>query len=397
MKNKKTIHVLAKYFYPVTGGTILNLMNTYSSFARDDWEIVVHTTKSTLTQKDFLPERGEYRDMEIYRYNHMRYNLIPFVQQIKYGERKIICLHGCDIFPHYYTYAYFLLLEIIRKKRNLLIFSPHGLFNLALARNASSKVKIKKIIDYTIGVFLINRTVDGIRAVSNWEKELLISAGIRPSLITVITNGLEKEALTDSSKLASEQIKMKINELGRYIIQVGRIDRNKNYETPIKAIRFLPDDVKFAIVGGDHSTIYKRELIDLIKQRGLKDRVIFLGIIKGADKYLLMKKAEMMVHMSRVEGFCNAVHEGMSQGLVCIVSRNTAVEDLIADGVNGYSLDPDDYVGLAEKINFVLKNKHSPKILKMQNRNKDFATGHSWENVAKKVEQFYLTKFKYEK
>ncbi|OGD99371.1 hypothetical protein A3B54_04525 [Candidatus Curtissbacteria bacterium RIFCSPLOWO2_01_FULL_42_50] len=93
--------------------------------------------------------------------------------------------------------------------------------------------------------------------------------------------------------------------------------------------------------------------------------------------------------MSKLEGFCNAVHEGISQGLVCIVSNTTALPYLIKDGVNGYCLAPNDFKAVAEKIKFVLKNKNSTKILEMEKRNKDFAAGHSWQNVAQEVEDFY--------
>ncbi len=44
----------------------------------------------------------------------------------------------------------------------------------------------------------------------------------------------------------------------------------------------------------------------------------------------------MMVHMAIWESFCNVVHEGMSQGLVCIVADNTALPYLIKNGVHGW-------------------------------------------------------------
>ena len=235
-------------------------------------------------------------------------------------------------------------------------------------------MKFKKIIDYTLGIFLINHSVDGLRAVSNWEKQLLINAKIKPNLIKVIPNGLPEEAFSNTKDYSSENIKNKTKNLKKYLTQVARIDRTKNFEVVIKALKLIPKNIKFLIVGPDHIASYKKELLKLIKQLGLEERVIFMGTVKGTDKYLLMKNSEMMVHMARVEGFCNAVHEGMSQGLVCIVSNNTALPELITNKVNGYCLDVNDSKGLARKINYVLENKNDSVIKDMKMKNQPPAT-----------------------
>jgi len=172
-------------------------------------------------------------------------------------------------------------------------------------------------------------------------------------------------------------------------LQIGRIHTIKNFETTIKALAKLPKDIKFVIAGPVGEPDYKAGLEALIKELGLQDRVIFFGTVFGAEKYYLIKNAQMMVHMAIWESYCNVVHEGMSQGLVCVVADNTALPLLIKDGVNGYCLPAKDVNRLADKIQFVLDNESSPEIKAIKKTNKESVKAHSWSNVAKKMEAWY--------
>jgi glycosyltransferase involved in cell wall biosynthesis len=93
--------------------------------------------------------------------------------------------------------------------------------------------------------------------------------------------------------------------------------------------------------------------------------------------------------MASWESYCNAVHESMSQGCVCIVAKDTALEELIQDSVNGYAVPVSDAEGVAEKIRFILRNKESESIAAIRKQNIDFTVGHSWDDLARRVEAFY--------
>ena len=97
-----------------------------------------------------------------------------------------------------------------------------------------------------------------------------------------------------------------------------------------------------------------------------------------------------MVHMAIWESFCNVVHEGMSQGLVCLVANNTALPLLIKNGINGYCVETKDHKTLAKKINYVLENKNHQVVRDMCKRNKKFGLEESWTSVAEKMNMMYL-------
>lgn len=388
MKNKKLkIDVVNRYFYPVTAGIETCLLETYPRLKQIGWDVTIHVSQSTLTQKNCLPRTDNVKNIPILRYPLGKFGFFP---KIDWANTDIVSLNNFDVFPHFQILVFCLFLKLLGKKKFALILAPHGGFTPEWSIFSKIQTYIKKTYHFTLGTMLINLVVDKIQAVSEWENREIISHGVNPNLIKVINNGVEHEAFVNLEKLASKKIKSVVSENKPYIIQIGRIHPIKNYETTIKALAKLPKNLNYLIVGPEQNKEYKLQLEKLIKKLDLSNQVKFLGVVKGVDKYYLLKQAEMMVHMATWEAYCNTVHEGMSQGLVCIVSKDTALEDLIVNGVNGYCLYFDDYEGLARKIEFVLKNKNSAEILEMKKRNKDFAASHSWQNAAEKIERFYL-------
>lgn len=389
LKSKKTIHVFTRYFYPVVAGMEINILNTYSNFVKKGWDVTIHTTKDMPYEKNILPEKEIINKMTIKRYARESYPFRVLRGEI-YKNGNLLVLHDLDISGQILIYIKTLLLKLLGFKKYSFIFSSHGLFNYGSNVYPEVKIKIRIFIQNTVGVFLINKCVDSIRVVSNFEKKGLIKAGIKASLITVIANGLEKEAFMDVERVKSEEVKSNVKKNGNYIIQVGRIDRVKNYEVVIRALEKLPNEIKYIIIGDESDYGYKKELLTLIKDLDLENRVIFLGVIRGLDKYYFMKHALAMVHLSRAEGFGNSVNEALSQGTICIVSKDTALTEFVRDNINGFHVQMDDYEDLVKKIMFIYKNKNSSFIRNMGRRDKKTFLDNSWSDIAEKVESFYL-------
>jgi glycosyltransferase involved in cell wall biosynthesis len=386
MKKKLVLHAVVKYFYPVAAGIETNMLETYSVLAKRGWDITIHTSKDTLTEKNALPDYEEIRGLKVKRYP---FGLFGFWPEIDWNSQSLICLHNFNVFPQSQIIVNKIIRKLLGQKSPNIVLIPHGgytpdwlIFNPLMAT-------AKKIYHKTIGALLINHGVDTIRAVSAWERKEIESYGVKPNLVTVITNGIEDEAYTDVDKLASDAIKKKVNEYGKYIIQIGRIYGIKNYETTIRALVTVPKDIKFVIVGPVGDVNYLKELQNLIKELNLEGRVCFHGVVRGVDKYYLIKHAQLMVHMARWESFCNAVHEGMSQGIVCIVANNTALPLIVKNGVNGYLTETNDSVGLSKKINSVLETLESKEIKSIRQTNKASSLEESWSNVAIRLDKLY--------
>lgn len=386
---KLNVHVITKYFYPVAAGIETNILETYSMLA-NKWNITLHTSADEYTKKNSLPKSEVIRGLQVKRYPFIN-ELLGYLGDIEWEQADIIALHNFNV----YFWRYFVLAiyhKLIGKKKYRLILTPHGGFCPEWTMFPFFQRIFKRSYHRLIGSLLINYVADEVRAVSSWEKAEMIKLGIKKNLITTITNGLENEAFMDINRLATPKVKQFVKELGPYIIQVGRIYPIKNYETVIRALPSIPK-VKYLIIGQVEKSVrygnYQQSLIDLATELGVADRLVFGGVHRGVDKYYLIKHAQLMVHMAIWESFCNVVHEGMSQGLVCIVANNTALPFLIKEKVNGYLVNTFDSVALAKKINFVLTNKDSKEVVSIKNNNADSSENESWSSVSTKMEQFY--------
>lgn len=376
------LDVVAKYFLPVVAGIEVNILETYSVLAQKGWDVTIHTSKDEYLKKGHLPNTDKIRGMKIKRYPFRWYGFFP---EIKWDKEGIVALHNFDIFPHLHLLIAALFLKPIGLKKIKLVLTPHGGFNPEWSVFDPLSAFVKRAYTYSLGAWLIGAVVDAVRAVSEWEKAEMIRYGVSPSKITVISNGLEDEAFQDIDKLASRQIKYQVQKLGRYLIQIGRVYPIKNYETPIRALPSLPEDVKFVIVGpAEKNMNYQNSLIKLARDLGVGDRVIFLGVIRGVDKYYLIKHAQAMVHMAIWESFCNVVHEALSQKTPVLAANNTALPYLVKDGINGYLIDTFNHQTLTDKINIVLTKKPEFK----------FASFPTWSQTADEMHRLYSSLIK---
>jgi glycosyltransferase involved in cell wall biosynthesis len=383
---KKRVDVILKYFYPVAAGIETNTLETYSVMAKNGWDVTIHTSKDDHTVKDVYKDFEEYRGLKIKRYSFSRFGYSP---NIDYKNTDIVALHNFDIFPHFLLLIKYLLMKIMGQKKFGVILTPHGGFNPEWSIFTKLQVLIKRTYHFTIGTLLINSVVDRMRAVSEWERNEIIGKRVFSRKVVTISNGLEDQAFVDVDKLASNDIKQKVKKLGKYIIQIGRVYPIKNYETTLKALAKSDKNLNYVIAGPIASNEYKAELDVLIKKLGIEKRVHFVGIIRGIDKYYLIKKSVAMVHMAIWESFCNVVHEGMSQGKVCIVANNTALPLLIHDGVNGFCVETKDVSTLSKRIAFVLDKENAGEVEKMAEINKEKSKEHRWSNVADKMDKTY--------
>jgi glycosyltransferase involved in cell wall biosynthesis len=387
MQNKKKIDIVVKYFYPVAAGIETNVLETYKTLVTLGWDVTVHTSNVDYTTGDILPPKETIKGIKVIRYP---ISWPCFKPNISYSKTNLVCLHNFDVLPQAYILIKSLFYKLCGKKHFALILTPHGGFNPEWRVFAKLIAFVKCLYHYSLGVLLINLVVDGVRAVSDWEKNQMIKKGINSKKISVISNGIEDAAFEDIEKDASEKIKAKVRLLGDYIIRVGRIYPIKNDETTIRALVDVPENIKYVIVGPTADRKYLAYLKALAKSLGVADRVVFTGVLRGVDKYYIIKHAKIMVHMAIWESFCNVVHEAMSQGVPVIAADNTALSYLVKDGINGLLVDTKGHKEVARKINYILDEGNLEAVNKMSEAGVLFAKDNTWAKTAAKMHKLYI-------
>jgi glycosyltransferase involved in cell wall biosynthesis len=166
------------------------------------------------------------------------------------------------------------------------------------------------------------------------------------SMIHVIYNGIEKGiSKSDRSSKGAAREELGIPKNRRVVGIVAGLRPMKRHKTFIRAARRVLDadpNVHFVIVG-DGSL--RGGLEALTTDLGINGRVHFVGW--QGDVYPFLSIFDIGVNCSANEGLSNAIMEYMAYGVPCIVSRAGGNEELIENGVNGYTFELDNDTELA--------------------------------------------------
>jgi glycosyltransferase involved in cell wall biosynthesis len=130
------------------------------------------------------------------------------------------------------------------------------------------------------------------------------------------------------------------------LLAVGRLVQQKGLDILIQAMRPIKVSAPDArlLLAGDGPE--RQALERLARDLELVDSVSFLG--HSADVDHLMRRAWILVHPSRWEGFGLVLLEAMRQGLPIVAARVSALPEIVIPGVTGLLVPPGDPQALAE-------------------------------------------------
>lgn len=193
------------------------------------------------------------------------------------------------------------------------------------------KEKLKDIFDNLWG-FDILHDASRVFALSEVEKEQYLKMGILNERIEIVPLGInlkEYEKLPDKGNFKS---KYNIDENKKLILFLGRIHEIKGLDLLVKSFgKINEDNVKLAIVGGDYG--FKEELLKLIKNLDLNDKIIFPGVLTGKDKIEALVDCDIFVMPSRYESFTTSGLEAMACQKPLILTKNNHIQSWVKDNV----------------------------------------------------------------
>lgn len=168
------------------------------------------------------------------------------------------------------------------------------------------------------------------------------------------------------------------------VLSVGELNRNKNHETVIKAIKKLSNPKVYFLICGQGPL--EDNLKNFIKGLGLEKQVKLLGYRR--DIVEISKSADVFTLPSFREGLPVALMEAMASGLPIVCSRIRGNTDLIEDGKGGYLIEATDSKGFADAINEIIQNINL--IENMCTYNKGFAMNFDINNVKEAMKKIYF-------
>jgi glycosyltransferase involved in cell wall biosynthesis len=168
-----------------------------------------------------------------------------------------------------------------------------------------------------------------------------------------------------------------------YVLYVGTIDRRKDYETLLDAVRVL-GDIDLVVAG---TVIAGRtDFHECIARRGMTSCVRVLGYVPDADLPGLYAGAAVFVYPSFFEGFGLPVLEAMACGTPVVTYRTTSLPEVVGDA--GVLLAPPVDAGtLARAIRRVMEDDVFRRTL--VKRGRDRACAFDWRAVAARTSAVY--------
>lgn len=139
------------------------------------------------------------------------------------------------------------------------------------------------------------------------------------------------------------------------ILCTGELNANKNQKTLISAAARLKDrlpNLKVLLAGNGP---LENELREQIKSLGLEDNVKMLGY--RIDLERVVPAMDLIVSCSHREGLPLNVIEAMLCKKPMVASANRGHNELVADGVTGYIVKPEDEAAFANRIEKLAKDK----------------------------------------
>jgi len=245
-----------------------------------------------------------------------------------------------------------------------LIVTVHG-YDILVEPNVNYGARLNTRIDAVIRKVL--KGADIIMAASAAAYNEVNAIVTDPNKIYLVPNGVDTERFKPN--LDSSLIKKKLCVEGYPIIFALRSHEPKyGLEYLIKAASIVAKEDREVVfvIGGDGSLKnYHKELANNL---GLKDKIIFTGKIPQNEVPYYYAMSDVVVVPSVQEAFGLVVSEGMACGKPVIGTAVGGIPDQIIDGYNGFLVQPCDYLEIAKKILWLIKNPEKMRHMGLNGR-----------------------------
>ncbi|MCT7447124.1 glycosyltransferase [Aliarcobacter skirrowii] len=162
---------------------------------------------------------------------------------------------------------------------------------------------------------------------------------IKPASIKTIYNPIDSlyiERLSQEENIINED---------NYIVHIANYSLLKRHDLIIKAYKLSNIKEKLVLIG----TNVKENMLNLVKELDIEDKVIFTGFIK--NPYPIIKNAKILVHSSDYEGFGMVLLESLSlKTLVVSTNYVYGANEILTDELSKYLVPTNNISALANKI-----------------------------------------------
>ena len=267
---------------------------------------------------------------------------------LKYIRKFLKRLNEGDIV---YTYSLSLLTKMSEEVKGVRVFAERtehpeansGFHNPLLAL---SNLEVIATLQNLSGLFVISKPL----------KKYYENLGMNPSKIHIINMTVDVERFQNTKKQPSKD---------RYIAYCGNLSNNKDgVDQLIKAFAIVckhHTDIKLYIIGKTPSQKDSYDNIQLIKNLGIEDKVVFTGLVSSEKMPQLLKNAEVLAlarpnNLQAKYGFPTKLGEYLLTDNPVVVTAVGDIPIFLKDGVSALISEPSNIKMFADKLIWALDN-----------------------------------------
>lgn len=175
-----------------------------------------------------------------------------------------------------------------------------------------------------------------------------------------------------------------------FLITTSRLVKKNACDDVIKALKDLPENVHFIILGTGPDESMLRALAG---ECGVEDRVQFVGFVDHAEMPKYLKVSDIFIRPSLSEGFGSSFVEAMAAELPVIATQEGGIADFLFDPernpekpATGRAVDARDPKGIARAVKLFMEDKEAAQ--KIVSNAKELAfSKYDWDSIAKAMNE----------
>ncbi|OGM92824.1 hypothetical protein A2935_03835 [Candidatus Wolfebacteria bacterium RIFCSPLOWO2_01_FULL_47_17b] len=217
--------------------------------------------------------------------------------------------------------------------------------------------------------------------------------------LAIVPNGVNSAHF--SQQYAPEELDILKKKLGKkedgmYLVTTSRLVKKNACDDVIRALPFLPENVKFLVLGIGPDEAMLRALAH---ELGVETRVRFLNQIGHTEMPKYLKVSDIFIRPSRSEGFGISFIEAMAAGLPVIATQEGGIADFLFDAkrnpnkpTTGWAVDRDSPKQIAEAVKDILANPEQVARVKATAK-KMAIEKYDWNPIAKQMQLIFVQVF----
>ncbi len=222
------------------------------------------------------------------------------------------------------------------------------------------------------------------------KNDVIKFLGIDGRKIHVVNHGVDAE-LFQKNYVESERVAVfkKFGVAKKFILYASALWEYKNQDKLILALANLLErhqhDLQLVIAGKGINMFekYEAKLRQLVDQKGLKERVIFAGLVPHQELKYLYKHAEAFAYPSSYESFGNPLFEAWAAGVPVVCANVHSFPEMTENGKCAVMVNPLNVDEMTDALHRVMTDSTLRQKLIEAGRNR--VASFSWEKCARET------------